>query len=126
MREELEDLAFKETNSEAYQSINKRIKFLRKNNENFIKDTISNIEKKIGCNKFLITGREKKIYSTWKKMSKKAIPLEKVADINAFRIITNTKEDCYKVRATDYLMVLSCVMSLIKFRQLYNSTLFSI
>ena len=31
--------------------------------------------------------------------------------------IHQRKEDCYKVRATDYLMVLSCVMSLIKFRQ---------
>ena len=31
--------------------------------------------------------------------------------------IHQKKEDCYKVRATDYLMVLSCVMSLIKFRQ---------
>ena len=97
MREELEDLAFKETNIEEYQSISKRIKFLRKNNENFIQDTISNIEKKIGCNSYEITGREKKIYSTWKKMSKKSISLEKISDINAFRIITNSKEDCYKV-----------------------------
>ncbi len=97
MREELEDLAFKETNSEAYQSINKRIQFLRKNNENFIKETISNIEKKVGYSKYKITGREKKIYSTWKKMSKKAISLEKISDINAFRIITDTKEDCYHV-----------------------------
>jgi GTP diphosphokinase / guanosine-3',5'-bis(diphosphate) 3'-diphosphatase len=97
MREELEDLAFKETNIEEYQSISKRIKFLRKNNENFIQDTISNIEKKIGCNNYEITGREKKIYSTWKKMSKKSISLEKISDINAFRIITNSKEDCYKV-----------------------------
>ena len=31
--------------------------------------------------------------------------------------IHQRKEDCYKVRASDYLMVLSCVMSLIKFRQ---------
>tara|TARA_R110000765_G_scaffold309163_2_gene402702 strand:- start:766 stop:1083 length:318 start_codon:yes stop_codon:yes gene_type:complete len=31
--------------------------------------------------------------------------------------IHQRKEDCYKVRASDYLMVLSCIMSLIKFRQ---------
>ena len=30
-------------------------------------------------------------------MSKKSISLEKISDINAFRIITNSKEDCYKV-----------------------------
>ena len=45
MREELENLAFKETNKEAYQSIFKRKKFLRKNNENFIKETIYNIKR---------------------------------------------------------------------------------
>ena len=44
-----------------------------------------------------ITGREKKAYSTWKKMLKKSIALEKVSDIYAFRIITNTKSECYKV-----------------------------
>ena len=31
--------------------------------------------------------------------------------------IHQRKEDCYKVRASDYLMVLSCIMSLIKFKQ---------
>ena len=98
MREELEELAFKVTNKQAFQSINKRILFLRKQNSDFISRNILNLKNIINP-KYVkeITGREKKAYSTWKKMLKKSIALEKVSDIYAFRIITNTKSDCYKV-----------------------------
>ncbi len=98
MREELEELAFKVVNKQAFKSINKRILFLRKQNSDFISRNIMNLKNIINP-KYLkeITGREKKAYSTWKKMLKKSISLEKVSDIYAFRIITNTKSDCYKV-----------------------------
>ena len=98
MREELEELAFKVTNKQAFQSINKRILFLRKQSSDFISINILNLKNIINA-KYVkeITGREKKAYSTWKKMLKKSIALEKVSDIYAFRIITNTKSDCYKV-----------------------------
>ena len=98
MREELEELAFKVTNKQAFQSINKRILFLRKQNSDFISRNILDLKKIINPKYTIeITGREKKAYSTWKKMLKKSIALEKVSDIYAFRIITNTKSDCYKV-----------------------------
>ncbi len=98
MKEELEELAFKEINNEAFQSIYKRTLFLRKQNKNFINETISNIKNIIDQNnEYEISGREKKIYSTWKKMLRKSISLEKVSDIYAFRIITNSINDCYKV-----------------------------
>ena len=98
MREELEELAFKVTNKQAFQSINKRILFLRKQNSDFISRNIFDLKKIIDPKYTIeITGREKKAYSTWKKMLKKSIALEKVSDIYAFRIITNTKSDCYKV-----------------------------
>ena len=98
MREELEELAFKVVNKQAFQSINKRILFLRKQNSDFISRNILDLKKIINSKYTIeITGREKKAYSTWKKMLKKSIALEKVSDIYAFRIITNTKSDCYKV-----------------------------
>ena len=99
MREELETLSFKQTNPVAYQSLSKRISYLNDKNKNFVKDTIENI-KKILSTEFKnieVSGRQKKIYSTWKKMQSKSIALEKVSDIYAFRIITETKNDCYKV-----------------------------
>ncbi len=98
MREELEELAFRVVNKQAFQSINKRILFLRKQNSDFISRNILDLKKIINPKYTTeITGREKKAYSTWKKMLKKSIALEKVSDIYAFRIITNTKSDCYKV-----------------------------
>ena len=101
MREELEELAFKITNKQGFQSINKRILFLRKQNSDFISKNILNLKSIINPRYVKeITGREKKAYSTWKKMLKKSIALEKVSDIYAFRIITNTKSDCYKVLGT--------------------------
>ena len=98
MREELEELAFKVTDAQVFQSIYKRMLFLRKHNADFISKNVSNLKNIIKSNHVReITGREKKPYSTWKKMLKKSIALEKISDIYAFRIITNSKEDCYKV-----------------------------
>ena len=98
MREELEELAFKVTDAQVFQSIYKRILFLRKHNADFISKNVLNLKNIIKSNYIIeITGREKKAYSTWKKMLKKSIALEKITDIYAFRIITHTKEDCYKV-----------------------------
>ena len=99
MREELETLSFEQTNPVAYQSLYKRINYLTEKNKNFVKDTIENIKRILSINnkKVKVSGRQKKIYSTWKKMQSKSIGLENVSDIYAFRIITETKEDCYKI-----------------------------
>ena len=97
MREELEELAFKVVNKQAFQSINKRILFLRKQNSDFISRNILNLKKLLILSIQRNYRKRKKAYSTWKKMLKKSIALEKVSDIYAFRIITNTKSDCYKV-----------------------------
>jgi len=99
MREELERLSFKQTNSLAYQSLKKRINFLNDKNKNFVKSTIENIKMILASDfkKIRVSGRQKKIYSTWKKMQSKSIALEKISDIYAFRIITPSKDDCYKV-----------------------------
>ncbi len=99
MREELETLSFKQTNPIAYQSLNKRINYLNDINKNFVQDTIENIKKILSTDfhKIEVYGRQKKVYSTWKKMQSKSIALEKISDIYAFRIITRSKDDCYKV-----------------------------
>ena len=61
MREELEELAFKVTNYQAFQSINKRILFLRKQNSDFISKNILNLKNIINPKHVKeITGREKK------------------------------------------------------------------
>ena len=98
MKNELEELAFAELNPEARNSILARIKFLREEG----KDNVSSIVEKL---KALLAehglaadifGREKTPYSIWRKMQKKNISFEQVADIIAFRVLVENVEDCYK------------------------------
>ncbi len=43
-----------------------------------------------------IRGRKKHLYSIYHKMKAKQLPLSKVADIFAFRLIVNSVDDCYR------------------------------
>ena len=97
MREELEDIAFAELNTSIRKSLNKRILFLRNQDDQLVKKIIKEIKHKFKLNNKIIQiqGREKSIYSIWKKMQKSSIPFENISDIYAFRIICNNINDCY-------------------------------
>ncbi len=97
MREELEDIAFAELNTSIRKSLNKRILFLRNQDDQVVKKIIKEIKYKFKLNKKIIQiqGREKSIYSIWKKMQKSSIPFENISDIYAFRIICDDISDCY-------------------------------
>lgn len=43
-----------------------------------------------------IRGRKKHLYSIYRKMKAKRLPLSKIADIFAFRLIVNSVNDCYR------------------------------
>ena len=43
-----------------------------------------------------VGGREKHPYSIWHKMSERHVTFEQITDIMAFRVLTDTVEDCYK------------------------------
>ena len=98
MREELEDIAFAELNTSIRKSLNKRILFLRNQDDQVVKKIIREIKYKFKLNKKIIQiqGREKSIYSIWKKMQKSSIPFENISDIYAFRIICDDIIDCYE------------------------------
>jgi GTP pyrophosphokinase len=98
MREELEDIAFSQTNSSIRKSLNKRIIFLRSQDHELVKKIIKEIKNKLKLNNkhIEIQGREKSIYSVWKKMQKSSIAFENISDIYAFRIICANISDCYK------------------------------
>ena len=95
MREELEDIAFAELNTSIRKSLNKRILFLRNQDDQVVKKIIREIKYKFKLNKKIIQiqGREKSIYSIWKKMQKSSIPFENISDIYAFRIICDDISD---------------------------------
>lgn len=43
-----------------------------------------------------ITGREKHLYSTYRKMKQKTLPFDQIYDIYAFRITVESVDDCYR------------------------------
>lgn len=96
---ELEDLAFKYLNKEAYEELARKIKNKRKERESYIKQFIDPIIAKLEENnlKFEISGRPKHLYSIYKKMITRNRPFEEIYDLFAIRIILDTENntDCY-------------------------------
>ncbi|MBB3929166.1 guanosine-3',5'-bis(diphosphate) 3'-pyrophosphohydrolase [Kaistia hirudinis] len=97
MREELEELAFKVVNPEAHRAITDRLAEIRVKNRGLIEE----IEKDLG-DKFTkngmeakVYGREKRPYSIFRKMERKAVSFEQLSDIIGFRVIVEKLSDCY-------------------------------
>lgn len=96
---ELEDLAFKVLLPVEYKCLATRIAKKKEEREKEIKNIIAHIKSEldqIGI-KARILGRPKHLYSTYLKMQRQQIPLERVMDLYAIRIIVNTIEECYRV-----------------------------
>ena len=101
-KDELEDLSFQILNPSAYSSLSTRIEYLKKDKSNLtekIKLRISALLEKNNLQS-QVEGREKKIYSIWSKMQNKQIAFRQLSDIFAFRIVTESFEDCYKILGT--------------------------
>ncbi len=97
-KDELEDLAFAELNPEIRQSIIARLDFLRDKSANLVQKIIDELNRTLaeaGIDAW-VSGREKRAYSIWSKMQRKAVEFEQISDIVAFRVVVKTVEDCYK------------------------------
>ena len=98
-KDELEDLAFRAVNPDAYESIVSRLDFLQNKDNDPIEPVVhelSDLMKTTGI-EAKITGRVKRPYSIWRKMHHKNLTLEQLMDLVAFRIIVNDVADCYRV-----------------------------
>jgi len=98
MREELEDLAFRELNPEAYRVMSQRLVTLAERNRDLISEIEQQLARKLAERGIAATvsGREKRRYSIWRKMERKSIGFEQLSDIFGFRIIVERVEDCYR------------------------------
>lgn len=96
-KEELQDLAFAELNTEARESIGARLSYLRKDGSNVVQRIIKELRELMADQEIAvdITGREKTRYSIWRKMKRKNVAFEQLSDIMAFRIIVDDVEECY-------------------------------
>jgi guanosine-3',5'-bis(diphosphate) 3'-pyrophosphohydrolase len=98
MREELEDLSFRELNPEAYRVVSQRLVSLAERNRDLVSEIEQQLARKLADRGIAATvsGREKRLYSIWRKMERKSVGFEQLSDIFAFRIIVDGVVDCYE------------------------------
>ena len=99
MKRELEDLAFKFLYPDEYTDITARIESSTADRENYVKEVIGILRQKlaeVNLKDCEIIGRPKHLYSIYKKIIAQNIPLEKVYDKVAFRIVVDSVKECYE------------------------------
>ncbi len=98
VKTELDNLAFRELQPDAYQTITARLAFLRGQGADLIEEIREDIRRVVteaGVPVIEVTGREKSPYSIWLKMHEKKVEFEQLSDIMAFRVIVPDKAACY-------------------------------
>jgi guanosine-3',5'-bis(diphosphate) 3'-pyrophosphohydrolase len=98
MREELDDLAFRELYPEAYEVVSARLNALEERSRLLISEIEQQLTRKLADRGIaaLVKGRRKRAYSIWRKMERKSIGFEQLSDIVGFRVIVKTLADCYQ------------------------------
>jgi GTP diphosphokinase / guanosine-3',5'-bis(diphosphate) 3'-diphosphatase len=104
IKTEMEDLAMKYLEPDAYKEIARKLAETKKERSRYINEFIKPLKDKLDKAelKFEIYGRPKHIHSIQNKMKKKGVSFEEVYDLFAIRIILestpeNEKGDCWKV-----------------------------
>jgi RelA/SpoT family (p)ppGpp synthetase len=98
MRDELEDLAFRELNPDAYKVLTERLETLAARSSTWIIEIEQQLAKKLadrGINAE-VSGRRKRAYSIWRKMERKAVGFEQLSDIFGFRVVVGNVAECYQ------------------------------
>jgi GTP diphosphokinase / guanosine-3',5'-bis(diphosphate) 3'-diphosphatase len=98
MREELEDLAFRDLNPEAYRVITERLETLAERSKGWISEIEQQLARKLADSGIAaeVSGRRKRAYSIWRKMERKAVGFEQLSDIFGFRVIVGSLAECYQ------------------------------
>ncbi len=98
LREELEDLAFRWLHPEAYATLHQKLQALSDRNKGLVEEIDAALVQRLATAGIVaeVKGREKKLYSIWRKVTTKHISLEQLSDIYAFRVVAASLEDCYR------------------------------
>lgn len=99
IRSELEDLSFRYLEPEVSAKLAKSIAEFRLAKESDIRDVVAALQQTLATANIAadISGREKNLYSIYKKMRERGLELEQIYDATAFRIIVHSVADCYAV-----------------------------
>ena len=95
---EMQTLAFRELEPEAYESITRRLEALKQGGDDRIVKIAQGIKTQLSRAgiEAEVSGREKHPYSIWRKMSERHVSLEQLSDLMAFRAIVENEEECYR------------------------------
>ena len=98
MREELDDLAFRELYPDAYQVVSARLDSIAAFNAQLISEIEQQLTRKLAERGITasVTGRRKRAYSVWRKMERKGVGFEQLSDIYGFRVVVGSVTECYQ------------------------------
>ncbi|HLO84275.1 MAG TPA: bifunctional (p)ppGpp synthetase/guanosine-3',5'-bis(diphosphate) 3'-pyrophosphohydrolase [Nostocaceae cyanobacterium] len=99
---ELEDLAFKHLEPEAFRQIQEHVSEKRTAREEKLaqaSDTLRRRLQQAGIKVIDISGRPKHLYSIYQKMQRQQKEFHEIYDLAALRIIVQTNEECYRALA---------------------------
>lgn len=103
LKRELEDLAFKFLFPEEHYELSYKLESSLDERQRYVDEVINILYQKLGQANIVphrIIGRPKHLYSIYKKLIAQNIPLERVYDKVAFRIIVDTVNECYEALGT--------------------------
>jgi guanosine-3',5'-bis(diphosphate) 3'-pyrophosphohydrolase len=94
---ELEDLAFKTLQPEAYRELARMLDTRRKGREAFIRRSIEALRPELVKAGIVaeLSGRPKHLYSIWRKMQRKNAEIGEIYDVYAIRVLVEEIKDCY-------------------------------
>ena len=95
---EMQALAFRELEPEAYESITRRLDQLSAGEGDQIEAIAADLRDFLGRHgiEAEVSGRAKHPYSIWRKMQERHISFEQLSDVMAFRVIVADTEACYR------------------------------
>ncbi len=108
IKNELEDLGFQAMYPMRHRALRSAVKQARGNRKEIIENTRIEIISRLEENQIdaCVSGREKHLYSIYRKMRNKELMFNQIMDIYAFRVVVNSVDSCYRV--------LGCVHGLYK------------
>ena len=95
---ELEDLGFRALYPHRYKVLERDLKRARGNQKEFISKISENFKTALSKSAINgnVEGREKHLYSIYRKMQNKGISINEMVDVYGFRIIVDTQDTCYR------------------------------
>tara|TARA_Y100001968_G_scaffold297456_1_gene306464 strand:- start:57566 stop:59896 length:2331 start_codon:yes stop_codon:yes gene_type:complete len=99
---ELEDLAFKLLEPEAFREIQEEVSTKRSEREKRLEGTVQLLKSQLvsaGLNSCEVTGRPKHLFGIWDKMQRQQKIFEEIYDVAGLRIIVPNVETCYRALA---------------------------